>query len=87
MYESKATQILINNNMRKEQLQSNCAYIKQKPYVSESGIYEPCESYVPEGCVSHYKCIMTKEMFVEAYKKFIDKPKRLYKGGWSRRKR
>lgn len=46
-------------------------YIKQHPYVWEDGIYVPCEDYVEEGCVSAYKCILTKEMFVEAYDKWI----------------
>lgn len=46
-------------------------YIKQHPYVGEYGIYVPCEDYVEEGCVSAYKCILTKEMFVEAYNKWI----------------
>ena len=41
-------------------------YIKQKPYVGNDGIYVPLE-----GCARHYKCILTKEMFVEAYNKWI----------------
>lgn len=46
-------------------------YVKQKPYVGDDGIYVPVEAYVPEGFVSAYKCIITKEMFVEAYNKYI----------------
>ena len=46
-------------------------YIKQNPYVGEDGIYEPCEPYVEEGCASAYKCILTKEVFIEAYNKWI----------------
>lgn len=46
-------------------------YIKQNPYVGEDGIYVPLEPYVQEGCSSNHKCIMTKEMFVEAYNKWI----------------
>lgn len=46
-------------------------YIKQLPFVDDDGIYVPLNAYVPEGCVSDYKCIMTKEMFVEAYNKWI----------------
>lgn len=48
-----------------------CRYIRQEPYVNEDGMYEPIETYVPEGCESVYRCIMTKEMFVEAYNKWI----------------
>lgn len=46
-------------------------YIKQEPYVDDYGIYVPDREYVPQGTVSAYKCIMTKEMFIEAYKKWI----------------
>ena len=49
---------------------SGC-YIKQEPYVDEYGIYVPVEEYVPEGCESMYRCVITKEMFVEAYNKWI----------------
>lgn len=47
------------------------AYVKQNPYVGEDGIYVPCEEYVRKGYASTYKCILTKDMFVEAYNKWI----------------
>ena len=46
-------------------------YIKQEPYVDDYGIHMPVNEYVPEGAVSMYRCVMTKEMFVEAYNKWI----------------
>ena len=46
-------------------------YIRQEPYVDNNGIYVPDKEYVPEGCVSAYRCVMTREMFVEAYNKWI----------------
>lgn len=46
-------------------------YVKQFPFVDDDGIYIPLEEYAPEGCASNYKCVMTKEMFVEAYNKWI----------------
>lgn len=51
--------------------------IEQKPYVDENGIYVPVNGYI-------YRCVMTKEIFVEAYNKYIGKSKRRYKGGWKR---
>lgn len=50
-------------------------YIRQYPYVDDDGIYVPIEEYVAEGCASNYKCLMTKEMFVEAYNKWIKNSK------------
>lgn len=55
-------------------------YIRQEPYVDDHGIYVPDKEYVPEGCESTYRCVMTKEMFVEAYNKWIDV--RLYVHDW-----
>lgn len=46
-------------------------YVKQHPYVSDTGIYIPCEEYVQEGFESNYKLLISKEMFVEAYNKWI----------------
>lgn len=46
-------------------------FIKQEPYVGEDGIYVPLEDYVYEGTGSYYKMILSKEIFVEAYNKWI----------------
>lgn len=46
-------------------------YIKQEPYVGDDGIYIPCDEYVLEGYATSYRCVLTKEMFVEAYNKWI----------------
>ena len=46
-------------------------YVRQNPYVDDYGIYVPEREYVPVGTESFYKCIMTKEMFIEAYNKWI----------------
>ena len=46
-------------------------YIRQEPYVDDHGVYIPEKDYIPEGCVGTYKCVMTKEMFIEAYNKWV----------------
>ena len=46
-------------------------YVKQKPRVDDYGIWVPVEEYVPEGVMSSYRLVMSKEMFVEAYNNFI----------------
>jgi hypothetical protein len=46
-------------------------YIKQKPFVDDYGIYVPVEEYVHEGCQSQYRCLITREVLVEAYNKWI----------------
>ena len=46
-------------------------YIKQEPRIDDKGIWVPCSEYVPEGTESNYKLLISKEMFIEAYHKWI----------------
>lgn len=46
-------------------------YIETKPMIDDIGIWMPVESFVPVDCLSAYKCVMTKEIFIEAYNKWI----------------
>jgi hypothetical protein len=45
-------------------------YVKQEPYVGENGIYIPAQPYALEGTGS-YRMVISREMFVEAYNKYI----------------
>ncbi len=46
-------------------------YVRQLPYVDDHGIYVPEKEYMPAGTESAYKCLITKEVFIEAYNKWI----------------
>lgn len=46
-------------------------YIRQEPYINDYGIFVPEKPCVPEGCACVYNCLITREMFVEAYNKWI----------------
>ena len=46
-------------------------WIKQEPYVDDDGIYMPLHPYVQAGDSSCYQLVMTREMFIEAYNKYI----------------
>lgn len=46
-------------------------YVKQHPYVNDEGIFVPVLEYAPEGTESLHRMIMSKELFVEAYNKWI----------------
>lgn len=50
---------------------SEPVYVKQEPYVDDQGIWMPLELYVPEGCASNYQLAISKEIFIEAYNKWI----------------
>ena len=45
--------------------------IETKPKVMDDGIYIPTSQYVEEGSQPYYINIITKEVFIEAYNKFI----------------
>lgn len=77
--------VKLNNMIIDDTIATEPFYVKQEPYVGDDGIYVPVYPYVQEGCASAYRCIMTKEMFVEAYNKYI-KDKRKHKGGWKRKR-
>lgn len=49
----------------------HATYVKQEAYVNDEGIWIPTEEYVLEGYTSTYRCIITKDLFVEAYEKWI----------------
>lgn len=46
-------------------------YVKQEPEITDDGIYMPEHEYVLEGTCSKYRMVITKEMFIEAYNKWI----------------
>lgn len=46
-------------------------YVKQEPYINDEGIWIPTEEYVLEGYSSTYRCLIKKDLFVEAYEKWI----------------
>lgn len=46
-------------------------YYCPKPYVDDEGIWVPTESVVEEGLSCTYEEVISKEMFIEAYNKWI----------------
>ena len=46
-------------------------YTQHFPYVNDEAIYIPCSPVTKNGELSVYKPLITKELFVEAYNKWI----------------
>ena len=42
-----------------------------KPYVGEDAIYVPVHTCSPQGCGTSYRVLITKQLFIEAYNKWI----------------
>lgn len=59
----------------KEDIDSMETYCKQNPYVDDDGIYVPLHDRVKVGTMSAYKNLIPKEVFVEAYEKWISPAK------------
>jgi hypothetical protein len=49
----------------------NNEFVKQEPYVGENGIMVPVNPYVTKGTASIYRCLIPKEIFIEAFNKYI----------------
>ena len=60
-----------NNIVSQTYCLKQAVYIKQDPKIDDDGIWLPYEEYVPEGFSSNYRLLMSKDMFVEAYNKWI----------------
>ena len=47
------------------------AYIPTKPMITDEGIFLPLVDSVREGTEPYYKLVMSKDMFIEAYTRWI----------------
>lgn len=47
-------------------------YIKQKPYIDDTGYYVPMVDYCEEGTAANYRCAITKEDFIKCYITWIE---------------
>ena len=50
---------------------SNSEWIKQEPYIDDTGYYTPVNAYALAGTASAYKLAISKEHFIECYTKWI----------------
>ena len=47
------------------------AYVPTKPMITDEGIFLPLVDSVREGTEPYYKLVMSKDMFIEAYTRWI----------------
>ena len=45
--------------------------VRHEPYVDEKGVWAPVDLYTDPTSIPQYRLVMTKEMFQEAYQKYI----------------
>ena len=46
-------------------------WVKNKPYVGEDGIYEPCTAYSESGKGTQYRLVIPKEIFIKLLKNSV----------------
>ena len=46
-------------------------YVRHDPYVSDDGIHVPSQYYVEKGFDPKYKLLMSKDVFIDAYNRWI----------------
>lgn len=46
-------------------------WTKTQPKIDDEGIWMPTSDFVPEGCDTNYKLIIPKDIFIEAYNRWI----------------
>lgn len=53
------------------EFENSVEYVKNSPYVNDKGIWVPCHEYSRKGTASTYRLFMSKEMFIDAYNRWI----------------
>ena len=62
---------MLNDNQIGVEFETSCEYVKNTPYIDDDGIWVPCHSYTLKGTVSAYELAISKDLFIEAYNKWI----------------
>ena len=46
-------------------------WVKNEPHINDDGIWIPAQSHTPSGTLPVYHLLIPKELFIEAYNKWI----------------
>lgn len=62
---------MLNDNQISVGVETLREYVRNTPYIDDEGIWVPCHSCTPKGTASAYKMLISKDLFIEAYNKWI----------------
>lgn len=62
---------MLNNSQASIEVEINREYVRNSPYIDDEGIWVPCHEYSPKGTASTYTMLISKDLFIEAYNKWI----------------
>lgn len=62
---------MLNDRQTSIEFETSREYVKNSPYINDDGIWVPCHPYTLKGTASEYRMFMSKEMFIDAYNRWI----------------
>ena len=62
---------MLKDNQTSVEFEAGREYVQNTPYIDDKGIWVPCHAYTPKGTASSYKMLISKNLFIEAYNKWI----------------
>ena len=62
---------MLTDSQTSIEFENNREYIKNFAYVDDTGIWVPSREYSLKGTASAYTLFMSKEMFIDAYNRWI----------------
>lgn len=62
---------MLKDSQTSIEFETSREYVLNTPYINDDGIWVPCDSYTPKGTTSSYKMLISKDLFIEAYNKWI----------------
>lgn len=62
---------MLNDSQASIEIETIEEYVLNSPYIDEDGIWVPFNAYTPKGTASEYKMLISRELFIEAYNKWI----------------
>ena len=62
---------MLNDSQTSVEFETSREYVQNTPYIDDEGIWVPCHTYTLRGTASSYKMLISKELFIEAYNKWI----------------
>lgn len=62
---------MLTDNQISIEFENSRVYVKNSAYVDDTGIWVPYHEYSLKGTESDYRLLMSKDLFIEAYNKWI----------------
>ena len=62
---------MLNDSQTSIEFENSREYVLNTLYIDDKGIWAPCHAYTLKGTASSYNMIISKDLFIEAYNRWI----------------